>query len=68
MDINEKTDKLVELILYTPHVCDFIWQRPDGTYYADRRNHGQTYIDVKKIDDKWVFGDIIEKWQNQKKK
>ena len=63
MDINEKKDQLVEAILYNPHVCDFIWQRPDGTYYADRRNHGQEYLDVQKIDGKWIFGATIDSSQ-----
>ena len=60
MDIKEKKDQLIELLLYSPHVCDFIWQRPDGTCYADRRNHGQEYIEVAKVNDKWVFLHTID--------
>lgn len=60
MDTEKKKDQLVEVFLYNPHVCDFIWQRPDGTYYADRRNHGQMYVDVQKIDGKWEFGAMID--------
>jgi hypothetical protein len=55
----EKTDKLVQLLLYNPHVCDFIYQRDDGTYYADRRDHGQCYVEVTKVDDQWVFHKVI---------
>ena len=55
----KKTDKLVQLLLYNPHVCDFIYQREDGTYYADRRNHGQSYIEVTKVDNDWIFGATI---------
>lgn len=53
-------DKLIELILYTPHVSDFIYQRENGTYYADRRNHGQSFIEVTKGDAGWIFGEIIQ--------
>lgn len=55
----EKKDKLVQAILYNPHVCDFIWQRPDGTYYADRRNHGQMYLEVEKVYGEWIFKNQI---------
>tara|TARA_R110000868_G_C10749254_1_gene753037 strand:- start:292 stop:456 length:165 start_codon:yes stop_codon:yes gene_type:complete len=48
-------DKLVQLILYNPHITDFIYQREDGTYYSDRRNHGQTFLEVTKVDGKWVL-------------
>lgn len=60
MEIKEKKDQLVEAILYNPHVCDFIWQRSDGTYYTDRRDHGQEYRNVQRINDKWVFGSLID--------
>lgn len=63
MDTEIKKNQLVELLLYNPHVCDFIWQRPDGTYYADRRNHGQEYVEVTKVNNQWVFGHTIDSSQ-----
>lgn len=56
----EKSDKLIELILYSPHVCDFIYQREDGSYYVQRRNHGECYQNLTRINDDWVFGAIIK--------
>lgn len=54
------TDDLIEVRLYSPHVCDFIYRREDGSYYADRRNHGQQFLEVTRADSGWVFGGIIE--------
>jgi len=51
----EKTDNLIEVILYSPHVCDFIYQREDGTYYAQRKNHGEWYQNVIKDGENWTF-------------
>ncbi len=56
----EKTDKLIQLLLYSPHVCDFIYEREDGTFYAQRKNHNEWYQKVTKVDDQWVFGDRID--------
>ena len=55
----KKTDKLIELLLYSPHVSDFIYQREDGSHYAQRRNHGEVYTEATKVDGKWIFGATI---------
>lgn len=60
MIVQAATDELAQVLLYSPHVCDFIYKRKDGTYYADRRNHGQSFIEVTKVDGKWLFGKSIE--------
>jgi hypothetical protein len=39
--MQNKSDKLVELKLYSPHECDFIYVREDGTSYALRQKSGQ---------------------------
>lgn len=55
-----KSDKLIRLNLNSPHVCDFIYQREDGTLYAQRRNHGEWYQEIVSENDQWIFGNIIE--------
>ena len=51
----KKTDNLIEVILYSSHVCDFIYQREDGTYYAQRKNHEEWYQNVIKDGENWIF-------------
>lgn len=63
MEDKKNKDTLIKLFLRNPHVCDFIWQRPDGTCYADRRNHGQSYQECYEKDGEWIFVNVIDKSQ-----
>lgn len=50
-----ENDKLIELRLYSPHKCDFIWQREDGSYYAIQQKSGKDreVVEVEKDDTEW---------------
>lgn len=57
-------DKLVEVVLISSHVSDFIWQREDGSHYMDCRGRGDPYKHEISINStgtpKWIMGEKIE--------
>lgn len=55
-----KNDKLIRLNLNSPHVCDFIYEREDGTYYAYRKNHEEWYQELTKVGDQFITGEVIK--------
>ena len=55
-----KKDKLIKLLLNSPHVCDFIYEREDGTYYAFRKNKDEWYQELTKVGDQWITGEVIK--------
>lgn len=55
-----KSDKLIKLLLNSPHVCDYIYQREDGSYYAHRKNHDEWYQELTKVDNQFITGNIIK--------
>ncbi len=54
-----KTDKVLEVRLYSPHKCDFICERQDGTYYVLMRRGEDCYHELHKQGAGWVFGEKI---------
>lgn len=54
-----KTDKVVELILHSPHVCDYFFQREDGSYYMLHRHGESSYYEVTKGENGWVIGNKL---------
>ena len=55
-----KTDKVIQVRLYSPHKCDFIYEREDGTRYIHRKLDEQTFYELNKTDEGWVLGDKIK--------
>ena len=60
MGIPKETDKLIKLYLDSPHHGTWIWEREDGTHYAQRRYGEVTYYNVHVENNHWVFDDKIE--------
>ncbi len=56
-----KNDKVLEVRLYSPHKCDFVCEREDGTYYVFMRRDQESYWELIKTDSGWVFGEHISK-------
>jgi len=54
-----KNDKVLEVRLYSPHKCDFMCEREDGTRYLFRRIDGDSYWELTKTDTGWVYGEQI---------
>lgn len=54
-----KTDKVIKVFLYSPHVSDFIFEREDNTYYLLRKGHETSYYELTKGKDGWVIGDKL---------
>ncbi len=54
-----KNDKVLEVRLYSPHKCDFVCEREDGTHYVFMRRDEQSYYELHKQDDGWIFGNKI---------
>jgi hypothetical protein len=54
-----KNDKVLEVRLYSPHKCDFICEREDGTYYVFMRRGEESYWELIKTDTGWVYGEQI---------
>ena len=58
-----KNDKLIHLKLYSPHKCDFIWEREDGTRYVHRRLDKETTNELHRNPEnheEWLIGDKIK--------
>jgi hypothetical protein len=56
-----KNDKVLEVRLYSPHKCDFICEREDGTYYVFMRRGEDSCWELfkNKTGDGWIFGEKI---------
>ena len=54
-----KNDKVLEIRLYSPHKCDFMCEREDGTRYLFRRLDEDSYWELIKTDTGWVYGEQI---------
>ena len=59
MTIPSKTDKVIKMYLDTPHHGTWIWEREDGTYYAQLRYKEITYYNVHKGETQWIFDEQI---------
>ena len=55
-----KNDKVLEVRLYSPHKCDFICEREDGTYYVFMRRSEESYWELIKTDTGWIYGEKID--------
>jgi hypothetical protein len=55
----KKTDKLLEVRLYSPHKCDYICEREDGTHYVFMKRDEESYWELIRTDTGWVFGNQI---------
>jgi hypothetical protein len=56
------SDTLIQVKLYSPHNCDFIWQREDGTRYVHRKLGKESVNELHKNPDKdeWIIGEVIQ--------
>jgi hypothetical protein len=54
-----KNDKILEVRLYSPHKCDYICEREDGTHYVFMRRGEDSYWGLIKTDTGWIFGEKI---------
>ena len=54
-----KNDKVLEVRLYSPHKCDFICEREDGTHYVFMRRGADSYWELIKTDTGWIYGEQI---------
>lgn len=54
-----KTDKVLEVRLYSPHKCDYVCEREDGTHYVFMRRGEDSYYELHKQGDGWIFGEKI---------
>ena len=55
-------DKIIEARLYSPHKCEFICEREDGTHYVYRRLDDEEYYELQQNltgETKWVWGEKI---------
>lgn len=55
----KKSDKVIKLFLYSPHVCDFIFEREDQTYYLLRKDGETSYYELTKGENGWVIGNKL---------
>jgi hypothetical protein len=56
-------DKIIEARLYSPHKCEFICEREDGTHYVYRRLDDEEYYELQPNltgETKWIWGQKIE--------
>lgn len=54
-----KSDKVIEVRLYSPHKCDYVCQREDGTFYVFMRRGEDCYHELYKTSDGWILGDKL---------
>jgi hypothetical protein len=55
-----KNDKILEVRLYTPHKCDYICEREDGTHYVFMRRGEDSYWELNGDVNQWFFGEKIK--------
>jgi hypothetical protein len=55
-----KNDKILEVRLYTPHKCDYICEREDGTHYVFMRRGEDSYWELTGDVNQWFFGEKIK--------
>ena len=58
-----KDDKIIEAKLYTPHVCDYICERTDGTHYVMMKRHDDEYWELVPNptgETRWLWGEKIK--------
>jgi hypothetical protein len=55
-----KNDKILEVRLYTPHKCDYICEREDGTHYVFMRRGEDSYWELNGDVSQWFFGEKIK--------
>ena len=56
-----KNDKLIQIRLYSPHKCDFIYERENGSRYVQRKLDETIYYELHQIGDTtdWNVGEVI---------
>ena len=56
-----KKDKLIEVRLYTSHICDYVCEREDGTFYVYMCRKEKKYHELYKTDTGtgWILGEQI---------
>jgi hypothetical protein len=59
MTIPNKTDKVIKMYLDSPHHGTWIWERENGTFYAQCRYDEITYYEVHQENNRWVFDEQI---------
>ena len=58
-----KSDKLIHVLLYSPHKCEFIYEREDGTRYTHRKLDEEGVYEIYKNPDnpkEWLIGEKIQ--------
>jgi hypothetical protein len=55
-----KNDKILEVRLYSPHKCDYVCEREDGTYYVFMRRSEDSYWELNGTKNQWTWGEKIE--------
>ena len=56
-------DKIIGARLYSPHKCEFICEREDGTHYVYRRLDDEEYYQLHLNptgETKWLWGEKIK--------
>lgn len=55
-------DKLIEVILYTPHKCDYIYEREDKTHYVSMKRGKEQNFELlpnPSNETRWILGEEI---------
>ena len=62
MMLNPK-DKIIQARLYSPHKCEYVCERENGTHYVYRRLGEEEYYELHPNptgETKWLWGDRIQ--------
>jgi hypothetical protein len=51
---------VLEMRLYSPHKCDFICKREDGTHYLYVKCDWTGYYEVHREGNQWICGEKID--------
>ncbi len=57
-----KNDKIIKARLYSPHKCEYICERVDGTHYVYRRLGEDEYYELHPNpsgETRWVWGNKV---------
>lgn len=59
-----KNDKIIEARLYSPHKCQYVCEREDGTHYLFSRVDGDVFYELHlnpSGETRWIIGEEIKK-------
>jgi len=56
-------DKMIKVHLYSSHICDFLYEREDGSHYVHMKRETESFVELLPNptgETRWVHGETIK--------